>query len=763
MVRRTLLASSAMVMAYATALDARAAEPPVAPAALSTTSPAATPLGGTAAAPTKTEPYALNEVVVTATRRETKLEQTPVAITAISGTAVDQQRLYNLSNVAEKTPGLVFTPLSRQESYLSIRGTTAGNDAAGANLGVSVFIDDVPTTGIGDNNPDLFDLQSIEVLRGPQGTLFGQNVTGGAVVINTLKPSFTPHESVQATYGNYNLGEIRAYVTGPITDTLAGKLTVEGRRQDGYLNNVDLHDHALSTDDVAVRSQLLWTPTSKLHVLLGVDYNDDFSPYKAQQLVGNFQPSLFPPLSYSPTDTNQGINSKGNSQTGGALVRIDYDTPYGALTSISGYRYVHDTAFFSTSAEPDNELLQHVANKDYQISEEIRLASPSTQRLTYVVGLFYLDSHRENNKGYNLNIIPGTAVSFAQPYSALDFNSTDDQTIFFHSYAVFGEANYAITHKLKLTVGGRYTDEDKEGHDEVTDTSGLSPVLVTPQYGHRWTGFTPKVTLDYQATPQILTYATYATGFKSGGYDTSGTSIQGLETPFKPETVDSYEVGYKVTALQNRLTVNGDFYYADYTNLQVQQYDQALLQFITANAGRAKIPGAEIEAEYDPLRWLSFNGSYTYIHSNYTTYSDQSGDNFSGNQIPFSARTHANVGAEIHFVSPHLANGEVRLGGDVTYQSRKFFTDQNSEPPFIVNKTPENGILNLEASWTSPDKSVEILLWGKNVTDQRSLIYATNLTPFYANIPEYVSGQDSMFVTNWTPPAMFGITLTYKR
>ena len=713
-------------------------------------------------APT-TEPATLSEVVVTATRRDTKLEQTPIAITAFSGAAVDQQRLYNVADVAEKSPGLVFTALSRQEAYLSIRGTTVGNDAAGANLGVSVFIDDVPTTGIGDNNPDLFDLQSIEVLRGPQGTLFGQNVTGGALVINTLKPSFTPHESVQATYGNYNLGELRAYVTGPITDTLAGKITFEGRRQDGYLDNPIRQDHALSTNDVGIRSQLLWTPTSKLHVLLGVDYNDDNSPYKAQQLDGNFQPALFPHLSYSPSDVNQGLKLKGNAQTGGALARIDYDTPIGTLTSISGYRYVHDHTFFSTSAEPFDELPHHQVGKDYQLTQEVRLASPSDRRLTWVAGLFYLTSHRENNGTYNVNVLPGTLVSNVDPYSALKFDATNDQSIDWHSYAAFGEANYALTRKLKLTFGARYTDEDKEGHDDVTDTSGLSPVLVTPQYAHRWTGFTPKVSLSYQPTPHILAYATYATGFKSGGYDTSGTTIQGLETPFKPETVDSYEVGYKITALHNRLTVNGDVYYADYTNLQVQQYDQAILQFVTGNAGRAKIPGVEIEAEYDPLSWLSFNGSYTYIHSNYTNYSDQNGGNFSGHQIPFTARTHLNVGTEVHFVSPRLGGGEVRLGGDVTYQSRKFFTDQNNDQPFITDNTPENGILNLKASWTSPDKSLEVLLWGKNVTDQRSLIFATDLTPFYANVPEYLSGQDNMYVVNWTPPAMFGITLTYKR
>ena len=704
-----------------------------------------------------------SEIIVTATRRSTALERTPLAVTAISGAAVDSQRLYTIGDVAQKTPGLIFNANDRQEAYLSIRGTTVNNDAAGSNLGVSVFIDDVPTTGIGDNNPDLFDLRSIEVLRGPQGTLFGQNVTGGALVIHTAPPSFTDHFSVQGTYGSNNLAEVRAFVTGPIIpDVLAGKLTVETRHQDGILDNVTLHQDVLSTSVWSTRGQLLWTPTSKLKVLFGLDYTDDSSPYKAQQLIGNFIPTLFPTLSYNPNDANQGMRTQASAKIGGGLVHIDYETPVGTLTSISGYRTVNDHLYFSTSAEPNNELLQHAVNIDDQETEELRLASPSNQRLTWVGGLFYLNSHHKLDKTFNLNITPGTLVSFVDPYSALTFDAVQDQTIRWQSYAAFGEANYHFTEKLELTVGGRYTDEQKSGHSIVTDTSGLSPALVTPRYSHSWSGFTPKVSLSYQATPNLLTYVTYATGFKSGGYDLSGTTVQALETPFRPEKVKSYEAGAKYTAFQNRLILNVAAYYADYTDLQVQQFDQSLLQFVTANAGRAKLPGVELEAEVVPFDWLSLKGSYSYSKSEYTKYVTPDGD-YSHNQIPFTAKNHLNLGADIHFISPQLGGGELRFGGDVTFQSKRFFTDQNNEIPLVVNNTPISGLLNLRASWTSADNAWVVSIYGKNVTDKRYLIYATDLTPFYATPGEYFGGVDKMYDTNWSPPAEFGVTITFKR
>src|ERR1700737_4830229 len=181
----------------------------------------------------------LEEVLVTAERRESKLQDTPIAVSVIDGGEIQRERLVNLGEIAAKAPSITFNQVNHSESFFSIRGTTIGNDAAGIDQGVSVFVDEVPTTGFGDDNPDLYDLQSVAVLRGPQGTLFGRNVTGGAVLIRTLQPSFTSAGRATLTYGSNNLMEVQGYDTGPLVENiLAAKLAVEVRRRDDFLTNL---------------------------------------------------------------------------------------------------------------------------------------------------------------------------------------------------------------------------------------------------------------------------------------------------------------------------------------------------------------------------------------------------------------------------------------------------------------------------------------------------------------------------------------------
>jgi iron complex outermembrane receptor protein len=245
----------------------------------------------------------LEEVLVTAERRESKLEDTPIAVSVIEGGEIQRERLINLSDIAAKVPSFTFNQVNASESFISIRGTTIGNDAAGIDQGVSVFIDEVPTTGFGDDNPDLYDLQSVEVLRGPQGTLFGRNVTGGAVLIHTVPPSFTEEGRATVTYGSNNLMEAQGYDTGALVENvLAGKIAGDVRRRDDFLTNIALHDKTYGENLGSIRGQLLWRPSSDLRLLAGGDFLDDTSPGKTQWLVGNFQPSLFPTLSYSPDD-----------------------------------------------------------------------------------------------------------------------------------------------------------------------------------------------------------------------------------------------------------------------------------------------------------------------------------------------------------------------------------------------------------------------------------------------------------------------------
>jgi iron complex outermembrane receptor protein len=707
---------------------------------------------------------AIPEIVVTATKRDTKLEETPIAITALTAETIEQQRLYNLSDIALTTPGLIFTPHSKQESYLSIRGTNQDNGAAGADQGVSVFIDDVPTTGVGDNNPDLFDLQSIEVLRGPQGTLFGRNVTGGAVVIHTLPPSFQPEIKAQATYGNYNLGEFRAYATGPlVSNVLAGKVTFEVRRQDGLIDNRFLDTKDFSTKVWAGRAQLLYVPDDDLRVLLGVDYTHDTSPYKVQQLAGNFQPSLFPHLYYGANDTNQASPSKGNSKTGGAVARADYTTAIGTFTSITGYRYVKALTNFSTTADPYNELLQLETQRDDQITEELRFASTSSAKFKWVGGLFYLNTKRRYREDLGVHVFPGVAASFSDPFTNPSYVSVNDQHVYGNSYALFGEGSYPLTTTVKLTLGTRYTVETKSGHSEVFDTSGLTPPLLAPHYSHTWNAFTPKAVLDYQPNEHFLGYLSAITGFKSGGFDVNGATSDSLATPFKPEKVISYEAGIKVSAFDRRLVVNLAGYEARYSDLQTNEYVPALLNYITGNAGKANIPGVELEVVANPVRWLTLNGSYAYMDANYTRYVPDSSTDFSGHQIPFDAKHQYHFGTEIHTVVPPLGGGSIRIGGDVTFQSRRYFNSENTYFSFIDDHTTIRGLVNLHATWASADSKWEVSAWGKNVTNTRTIIFANDLTAYYATPAEIGNPNNKIYDVGWTAPPTFGVTVTLRQ
>ncbi len=703
----------------------------------------------------------IEEVVVTATKRHTKLEQTPVSVTAFNQAAINQNRIDSVSEVAQLTPGLVLTSLSPQDSFPSMRGTTKGSGAAGANLSVSVFIDGVPTTGVGDDNPDLFDLRSIEVLRGPQGTLFGQNVTGGAIVIRTLKPSFTPELKAQATYGSRNLAEFRGYVSGPISNTVAGNLSFHFRRQSGYLHDLYLRDRLLSTLMGGGRGQILWTPNNHLSVLFGADYNIDSSPYKVYQLDGNFQPTLFPKLYFGPSDANQGLPSQGNARTGGGLIRVVYNSPFGTLTSITGLRSVNDKVRYVTSADPENQLLQTSLQQDTQFTEEVRFTSPAGRKWEWVAGLFLLNADRHSQQEYNVHVLPGTVVSFVPPYRALNFNTNNDQHITDRSYAAYGDVDYSFSHELKLTMGARFTYERKSGHSEVTDTSGLSPSLLSGLYAHNWTAFTPKVTLAYTPTQHFMGYITIANGFTSGGYDTSAGSVAGLRTPFQPETVWSYEAGAKTSLFSDKLVINGDIYYADYTNMQVKAYNSKLLQYVTANAGVAKVPGVELEMFTYPFHWLSLHASYSYMGAFYTHYMGTA--NFSGHQIPFDPTNQYHLGGDVHFISEALSGGTVRIGGDVSFQTRRYFEDANSDASFIHGKSGIDGLVNLHAIWYSRNDTWEVSLWGKNITNDRYIVNSINLSPFYANIAEYTSGVgNSMNIVNWNPPSTIGITVTYN-
>jgi iron complex outermembrane receptor protein len=400
----------------------------------------------------------------------------------------------------------------------------------------------------------------------------------------------------------------------------------------------------------SLRGQTLWQPNDDLKLLVSADYSRDTSQSRVSRLLANFVPALFPTLQYGPDVTNQGLDPRGAKTVWGASAKIDWNLPIGTLTSITGYRSVHEALDYSVVGDPANEFKSTQDIRDSQYSEEIHLTSASNQRLTWIGGVFYLHSDRASPHYFDINVIPGTVLSFVPPYSALTLNATQNQKVIAQSGAAFGEVTYGFTDTLKLTLGARETYERKSGQSQVFDTSGLSPYLAAT-YEHSWSDFTPKATLAFEPTRHFLAYATYATGFKSGGYDISASTDAGLAKPFNPEKVKSYEVGAKVTGLDGRLRLNGDIYRANYTDLQRTAFDSSTVSFVTTNAGSARVQGVELDGAVAPTSWLTLGVNYSYTDAKYLQYvsANNSGPPsvYTGNQLPYVAKNQGNVSATI--------------------------------------------------------------------------------------------------------------------
>jgi iron complex outermembrane receptor protein len=702
----------------------------------------------------------IETVTVTAEKRTTLLQKTPVAVTALTASALEKNRIDTFQDLALRVPNLTYTQFSPQEAYFSIRGTLINNNAAGWDDAVTTFIDGVPTTGLGDQNPDLFDLSEIEVLRGPQGTLFGRNVTGGAVVIHTAPPSFDPEGKVEISYGNYNAVQARGFISGPLTDTVAAKLSVSVNHKDAFINNVTLGGKTDGDDEYDVRGQLLWEAAPDLEVLLGADFMRDNGGGYPSRVLANFTPALFPNLSYNPNTTNQGFNGFDHREIGGGMARVTWTNPYGVLTSITGYRNVDDNFPNNVLGDPINQLLQTNTVQDKQVTQEFDFASPTDQRLSWVGGLFYL--HSNNREGGPL-VFAFSPATIAGLFSAdTHYTQTAIQRIGTDSYAVFGEATFAASDSVKVTVGARETWERKAGTSVVT-YSISDPAHLFPgdaSYGHTWNAFTPKVNLSYQAWDGLLLYATVSRGFKSGGYDLSGDGANSvtnvnlaLATPFQQETVWNYEAGEKYTSDDGMFSVDGDVFLADYKKMQLAELvllPNNQLANITSNApGTTTVQGAELESTARPTDWLDLGLTYAFLDAHF---SDDT-------RVPYTPRHQVNVSGDVHFPVEALG-GEISLAGDYTFHSKVLFDKSNIPPAYIENRSAWNGIVNAHADYTSDDALWRFSIWGKNLTDDRALLRASNVGVLFQNLAEFGNANDSLFLVKYYPERTFGVSLT---
>jgi len=727
--------------------------------------------------------FSLEEIVVTAQKRAENLQDTPLAITAMSGDMLDQLSINEVNEVAMRTPGFTMTRYNMAQPQLYIRGIGSTDDSAFGDQSVGIFIDEVYIGRAGGSDFDLMDLERIEVLRGPQGTLYGKNVAGGAINIITRKPSEETQVRLRGTYGNLDRYELRGLVNGALSETVNGKLSLSKVERDGH--SVSSIDGAKLGDEnnFSMRGQLLFTPNEDLEILVTGDYSRDRLAGNSRDCFGDqfiFFPWFVPGTPHGasvcspdPRVNEKTVNGFQNRDIWGLSANISYQTAIGELTSISAYReseFDYQEDFDGSDA---NLVINNVDEKAHQFSQEIRLGDVSEDgRLKWVVGLYYFTetvSRLDNNdfSGNDTAVfatpspVPGLSWGqflplIGQPgWGQQPFNFFFDQHNVTKSYAAFGQGTYDLTEKFSLTVGARYTHESKDADINAygfDPTGGFLADAYDVSPNKSWDSFIPKASLDYRITEDVMVYASYSQGFKSGGFNGSAASEAAALQGFDPEKAKQWEVGLKSMFLDNRVRLNLTAFHIDYTDLQIFKLVNGST-LVIENAADARSRGFEAELTAAVTENLTLTANYAYLDTSYKNYITDKGEDYSGNSLTRSPKNSFNIG--FSNVTDLADWGILTVAGNWSYRDEIFFNADNARladgRPWVGDES--RSLLDAHVALEFLDSGVEVKVWGKNLTDATYRVHGIDGSgPFSLS-------QNAAVV--YGLPRTYGVTLTW--
>jgi iron complex outermembrane receptor protein len=755
---------------------------------------------GTAAAdtaPTDTGPAdsdRLETIIVTAQRREENLQDAPLAVTALSGAEMADRRLFSAEDISHDVVGLSFTANSPQAFELNIRGVTNTRlTAPTADQSVSTFIDDVYVSRSGSISANFYDLDHIEITRGPQGVLLGKNVSGGALSVYSAPPQFDPGADISVDVGNYDLHQATGFVTGPLGGDFAGRLSFQTIDHGGYAEDLE---HGVPLEDlhsVQSRAQILFKPgDSDFRAHLTVEYNKDDSngpnrvgvaspdclpgpclqPWSNGRaiisgIIGPLSPReswpTWPTFAGDATPTPQGVHRENES----AILRLEKDVlPDVSLTSISGYRGGHGNSFYDQSGlGPVNPYAATVDAQDpflfaepvyfedkvNQYSEELRLLSSyPDSRIDWITGIYLqrIGVH-QFNRFWGDSLIPPLATLCGE--SHWDDHGTNSDA------AIFGQLGFKITNEWKFDVGARYTHDKKSGTQVATavstncagqpeNDSPLTPLAVVPgfvaPYGQSWSKVTPQATLTFKPHEGLMSYFTVSEGYKGGGFQNDSSSAQVAELAYNPETVINYELGLKLGFLDGRARWNTALFDMDYKNLQVEQtIGPPCLCNIINNAASSTIRGFETELQLQATHAVYFFASGSYLDAKYKKFIDATGLDDGGHDLQRTPKYQVAVGVE----------GVTSVGSwSDALRARISFKEQGKMYWAPDNYTWEDayGLLDGRVTLAPPNLRWNVSVWAKNITNT---LYRTNIIPIFGDE-----------VSSYGAPRTFGVSLNAK-
>ena len=673
----------------------------------------------------------LEEIVVTAARREERLQTVPISVTALTSETLEKIGVDETSQLAQVTPGLV---LARNSAIFqpTVRGVGSRAATAGDESNVAMYVDGIYQPETFSGAFDLLEIQRVEVLRGPQGTLFGRNSTGGLINVITADPSFDPHGNASLRYGRFDERSARGYVTGGLTDWLAADLAALYYKDDGYVDNLLGGNRLADRRSAAARSKLLFQFSGSAHAVLSMNYadQDDRAPVSFEPIDGNTVGRATPTaiIPQEPWQAALSFKPIAHVQQWGTALQVKVNFDAVDLDTATSYQEnkLHSLTDSDASMVSIASVDSHQRSENW--SQEVRVTSRGDQRFQWLAGVFgFLNTSR-----YEPFVVGGpNGVTSSTLYAT---NRTG-------SVAAFAEGTYAFTDAWRLTTGLRYTYEDRHFVARRIPV-GTGPVDSKTSFDQT----TPRVSLQYRFTDTSNVYATYSRGFKSGVFNTGGLNPK----PVKPEILDAYEVGMKADLL-TWLRTNLSVFYYKYKDIQLSQRDPNGVS-ILQNAAAATMKGGEAEITAAVVRDFDVRLGVAVLDATFDSFPNAAvtrplpaGGNsqvfldVSGNDVIRAPNYTVNLGLNYQHI---FAPGTLSASANI-YRSDKFYWDylnRLQQPAFTQ--------INAQIGWTLPDDHWKVTLWGENLTDK-----AIEQNVVTSTLGDY---------TFYQKPRTYGVTLSAK-
>ncbi len=674
----------------------------------------------------------LEEIVVTAEKRNASVQDVPISIAAVTGQFLDDLAIDDLMGLYVQTPGLSFSRAGG-EAQIYIRGI--GTDAFGVTVdpSVAIHLDGVylgrPNMGLAQ----FLDVERVEILKGPQGTLYGRNATGGAINIISRMPTDEFSGYISGGYGSFDRAELQAAVSGPLSENWRGRVAIRALGDEGFTNDIDSRGENEIDDNemVAVRAIAQYEGASGIEFTVIADYTDYHSGNRSARPLDDLSFAVVNgarPQDFGQTSNN--LPTFFDWNTGGITATLEL--PIGdamTLSSITAYRDYESDFFFNTDGTEIEVTRSYFQYESDQFSQEIRLSSNGSGPLNWIVGAYYLTEDKQGALGLGRNTHPsfGT-VSFIIP--------NEDET---DAYALFGEVSYDFSDQLSATFGIRYSDETKDDFTSVGaifgDFTGLRSTGTVVQFFTRddslsFDDVSPRVVLEYRPNEDMLVYGSVTEGFKSGGWNAFDGS-----PAFRPEEVTSFEVGFKSDLMDGQLRLNGSAFYYDYTDLQVSTFQNGLT--VTTNAADATVKGLEIELSAYPTDNLLISASMGYLDATFDTFfsangrcpadatpAELAGDcngvgagetrvaDLSGNTLQNAPEWKFNINGT--YTVDLAGGGEINIFGQISHQTEIFHTQFND--PLIGQD--DTTLVDARVSYAPGDAPWDVAIFAKNLTDE---------------------------------------------